>query len=57
MALSQCLQALLTLPYPAKAALSCLFLGMKLKVLLHGERSLIWAWRMVNDDYAHLLYD
>lgn len=57
MALSQCLQALLILLCPAKAALSCLFLGMKLKVLLHGERSLIWVWRIVNYDYAHLLYD
>lgn len=48
---------LLILPCPAKTLLSCLFLGMKLKVVRYGERSLIWVWGMVNYDYAHLLCD
>lgn len=47
---------LLILPCPAKPFLSCLFFGVKLKVLRYGERSLIWVWAMVNYNYAHMTF-
>lgn len=47
---------LLILPCPAKSLLSCLLLGMKLKVLRYGERSLIWVWAMVNYNYARMTF-